>query len=65
VNDELFEKIGNYTHRGPKPEKIEPYGKVTRIAKKIEKYDVEKVEDYNLCYWMILKWLKLVVTLRK
>jgi hypothetical protein len=65
VNDALFEKLGNYSHRGPKPEKLEPYAKIGRIAKKVEKYDVEKVEDYNICYGKMLKWLKLVLSLRK
>jgi len=28
VNETLFEKIANYTHRGPKIEQVKPYAKL-------------------------------------
>lgn len=59
VHEGLFEKIANYSHRGPRAEAVYPYAKIGRLSKRLEKYDLEQVENYNVCYGKMLKWLQL------
>lgn len=38
---------------------------MNRITQKIEKIEKDAVNNYNLCYGRLLKWLKLTCILRK
>jgi len=54
-----------FNHRGAKPDKVEVYANVNRISQKLEKFDQTKVDEYNLCYGRLLKWIKYTCQLRK
>lgn len=41
LNENFFEKILNYNHRGAKPSQVPPYAFVNRISDKISKYEIE------------------------
>lgn len=57
-----------YNHKGAKPATVEEYALVNRIFAKIEFVEKEgepTVDDYNIGYGRMLKWLKLTSYLRK
>jgi len=54
-----------YNHRGAKPNQVEVYSNVNKITQKLENFDQAKVDEYNLCYGRLLKWVKYTCKLRK
>eukprot|EP00825_Cyclidium_porcatum_P002631 TRINITY_DN1121_c0_g2_i1.p2 TRINITY_DN1121_c0_g2~~TRINITY_DN1121_c0_g2_i1.p2 ORF type:complete len:658 (-),score=176.34 TRINITY_DN1121_c0_g2_i1:285-2258(-) len=65
VKPELIQSIIQYNHRGQKPNQVEKYAMVNRILAKVEKIDQDQVDQYNLYYGRLLKWLKNTCRLRK
>lgn len=54
----------DYDYRGAKTEEVPKYAKLNRISKRIGKFAVEQVEEYNVCYAKILKWMQYIIKLR-
>ncbi len=48
INDEFLNKIVSYNHRGEKQDKIEPYAMLNRLSRRIERYNLEDIENYNI-----------------
>lgn len=65
IKPELLSSIIAYNHRGPKPNQVEKYALVNRILSKVEKIDQDQVDQYNLYYGRLFKWLKTTCKLRK
>eukprot|EP00825_Cyclidium_porcatum_P010125 TRINITY_DN1518_c0_g4_i2.p1 TRINITY_DN1518_c0_g4~~TRINITY_DN1518_c0_g4_i2.p1 ORF type:complete len:668 (-),score=196.14 TRINITY_DN1518_c0_g4_i2:102-2105(-) len=65
INPDLIKQIISYNLRGQKPNKVEKYALVNRILAKVEKIDQDQVDQYNLYYGRLLKWLKCTCKLRK
>ncbi|CAD8201047.1 unnamed protein product [Paramecium pentaurelia] len=64
ICEDLIQKIIDYEYRGAKNEEVPKYAKLNRIQKRISKYIVEQVEEYNVCYAKILKWMQYIIKLR-
>ncbi|KAL4484274.1 hypothetical protein ABPG72_006385 [Tetrahymena utriculariae] len=65
LNESFINKVIEYNHQGPKPNKVKPYALVNRITAKLEKYDKTQVEEYNIGYARLFKWLQDTCRLRK
>ncbi|KAL4455834.1 hypothetical protein ABPG74_003244 [Tetrahymena malaccensis] len=65
LNESFINKVIEYNHQGPKPNKVKPYALVNRITAKLEKYDRTQVEEYNIGYARLFKWLQDTCRLRK
>lgn len=65
LNETFFDRLLEYDHRGAKPEEVKPYALVNKLQKKVEKYEQEQVDAYNICYARLLRWLNFTLRLRK
>lgn len=65
LTDDFIDRIVKYSHKGAKDQKVLPYALVNKISEKLSKIDQEQVDQYNLGYGRILRFLKLTCTLRK
>lgn len=65
ITPELIKQILNFNLRGQKPDPVQKYALINRILAKVEKLDQDLVDQYNLYYGRLLKWLKCTCRLRK
>lgn len=65
INEQFFEKVLNYNLKGEKRDEVPPYSLVNKIGKKVEGYDMEEVNAYNVTFGRLLQWLRYTCELRK
>ncbi|EGR32822.1 hypothetical protein IMG5_069630 [Ichthyophthirius multifiliis] len=65
LNEDFFNLLVNYNHQGPKPNKVKPYALINKIATKIEKFNQQEIDEYNIGYGRLFKWLQDTTRLRK
>jgi len=58
TDDHFFNKLAEYEPLGPKDAPVKKYAYVNRLTKRLEKYNVEDVDNYNLGLGLLLKFLK-------
>lgn len=64
INDELFERMGNYNPVGPRETEFKTYQKMSFLKRNIGDMPVEAVEEYSLVMGKLLKWVNLAVDIR-
>ena len=65
-DDKLFWfKISNYNHQGAKSANVISYAKTNSLTKKMDKYNVEDVENFNIGYGRLFRWFSMNLKLRK
>jgi len=62
--DDFFSKLENYEFRGPKEGYWEKYALTNRLVQKIEKINIEELEDYNLGLAVLYRFVKQVLEAR-
>lgn len=65
LNEDFLQRVVEYTYQGQKPNPVKVYALVNRISSKLEKIEMESVEQYNIGYARLFKWILDVCTLRK
>ena len=65
INEELLNKIKNYTPRGPKPGKLPKYKMLNFIERILDEYNEEDLQKYSILIYYIHKWIKTAIELRK
>jgi len=65
INEELLNKIKNYTPRGPKPGKLQKYKMLNFIERILDEYNEEDLQKYSILIYYIHKWIKTAIELRK
>jgi hypothetical protein len=62
--DEFFDKLENYEFKGPKEGYWERYALTNKLVQKLEKINIEELEDYNLGLAVLYRYVKQVVEAR-
>ncbi|KAM3142503.1 hypothetical protein pb186bvf_005405 [Paramecium bursaria] len=64
-NEELLSQITSYSHRGQKTRPPYKWCMVDRVQKRVEKIELEQVDQYNIPYGRLLRFLIMNCKLRK
>ena len=65
ITEDFIFYLQQYTHKGCKNEYVEYYQSINRITQKMQKYNQQEVDDYNIGYGKLFRWLVESCRLRK
>lgn len=65
INEEFFQQVINFEHRGAKPNEMKAYARINHLLKKIEKLNAEDIDGYNLGLGRLFRWVLMTLKLRK
>lgn len=64
VNEELFQKMGNYKPEGRRPHPFKEYQKLSFLKANIKDLDEERIGEVSVVMQKLLQWLRLAIDLR-
>lgn len=64
LNDDFFNKLGDYWPIGPKEDSYKEYERMKFIQRNLEGVSEEELEDYSVALSKLYKWLRLAIEVR-
>ena len=65
INDEFVDKLIDFKVLGQKTDVFQPYQKINFIERNLSDIDPLAVEEFNMCFGRLYRWLLLAVETRK
>lgn len=64
INEDLFQKMGNYQPVGARTGEFKEYQKISFLKRNILDVDEEKVEEFSMVLGKVLKWIQAALEIR-